>query len=297
LFAADDPQIDIKLGAEELIEAIIEAAQELEADEVGDLSKITQGVLAILKAIPEEEVEEEEVEEEEVEEEEVEEEEVEEEEVEEEEVEEEDLIEMVENAATVSELKALVKVHDEFAALRKGIAGKFNLDELMQDMLTILSPSKAAVNVSPKKAMKPVVTAAKEAAKKVANLAAKGGPSLEEEIEEADLNGLKAIIKSEDLFKVLRQGLAFQKDAEKLRAKMVGILDAPVAVAPKASAKVPKPAGGMQGLADKFLAEKTSEKEILKAFTAAYAAKGKTDVEFIKARIAIYMAIAAKTVK
>lgn len=52
------------------------------------------------------------------------------------------LQEQVENATTVAELKAIVKANDEFVSLRKAINGKFNLDDLMADMLAILNPPK-----------------------------------------------------------------------------------------------------------------------------------------------------------
>jgi hypothetical protein len=50
----------------------------------------------------------------------------------------------------------------------------------------------------------------------------------------------------------------------------------------------------MENLAVQLLTNKASEKEIEAAFVAAYAAKGNTDLKFIKTRIAIYLHIAQK---
>jgi hypothetical protein len=70
----------------------------------------------------------------------------------------------------------------------------------------------------------------------------------------------------------------------------------------KAGAKDKKPAAekkagrkeSMQALADRLLKSGASEKDQVKEFLAAYKEKGKTDLDFIKKRISIYMNITAK---
>jgi len=134
---------------------------------------------------------------------------------------------------------------------------------------------------------------------------------IKEQMEEATLEELKDLVKAnKEMFPTAAKGISLQNNEEKLRAKMEADLAGDMVQPTKPTVekeevkkpeeKVKSPAkkevGGMEGLAIKLLSEKASEKEITKAFTEAYKAKGKTDGEFIKARIAIYMKIAKKRI-
>ena len=71
----------------------------------------------------------------------------------------------------------------------------------------------------------------------------------------------------------------------------------PVEKKKKDKKTVEKKAGrkeSMQALADRLLKSGASEKDQVKEFLAAYKEKGKTDLDFIKKRISIYMNITAK---
>lgn len=57
--------------------------------------------------------------------------------------------------------------------------------------------------------------------------------SLEEQVEEGHIDDLKKLVKGDETFKPLRKGIGIQKDAEKLRAKMLAVL--------KGEQETPKP--------------------------------------------------------
>jgi len=159
----DADQIDVKLGAAELSTAILEASELLTDDDDEDLTPLVKNVIAALKENAEEAGAEEEENEEEENEEETE---------EEEESEEEEALslkEQIEEAITISDLKEIIKNNEEFASLRKTVKGKFNLDDLVSEMMAIIEPKKAKTTGKKETVKEPV----KETKKEVAPVAKK----------------------------------------------------------------------------------------------------------------------------
>ena len=130
--------------------------------------------------------------------------------------------------------------------------------------------------------------------------------TLQEQVEATtDLLELKKLVKSEETFRFLRQGIGIQKDAKKLKASMLLALKAEQDIPVKAATKpapvkkeVVKNTGdkpeSCESVASRLVASKATEAVWLSTFTAIYKEKGKTDTAFIQKRIDIYKEIALR---
>lgn len=111
----------------------------------------------------------------------------------------------------------------------------------------------------------------------------------DDEIKEVDLNNVNPLLSATPT----PEELAEAKETKGSKKSSLKTADK---AKKEKTVKAPKKERGLsnEAQADKFLADKTADAEILAHYIAVYAGKGITDEKFIKARMDIYMAIARK---